>query len=173
MFSNLHNYRISRFFFFFCTKWRNSDFTPSHALMTQFFWTPHAVPRNAKNFWKIGGVYADLIHAQGAFRVQNLNYAATTTPHRSRLQSYDIHIFIIVLKHLSTCIVESVVSYHGDDYINRTRAHVLIYAISLASLQYIESCAPVPYVQACCLSSWNWSKLHKKRTFTTSIHVCF
>ena len=55
MFSNLHDYRISRFFFVHCTKWRNSDFTPFHALMTQFFWTPHAVPQNAKNFWKIGG----------------------------------------------------------------------------------------------------------------------
>nr|DAZ50696.1 MAG TPA: hypothetical protein [Caudoviricetes sp.] len=39
-----------------------------------------------------------------------MNHAATTTPHRSRLQSYDIHIFIIVLKDVSTCIVESVVS---------------------------------------------------------------
>jgi hypothetical protein len=56
------------------------------------------------------GVYADLIPALGAFRVKNQTYAATTTPHHSRLQSYDIHIFIIVLKDVSTCIVESVVS---------------------------------------------------------------
>lgn len=55
MFSNLHDYRISRFFFVHCTKWRNSDFTPCHTPMTQFFWTSHAVPRNPKNFWKIGG----------------------------------------------------------------------------------------------------------------------
>lgn len=28
---------------------------PCHTHMTQFFWTPHAVPQNQKNFWKIGG----------------------------------------------------------------------------------------------------------------------
>lgn len=109
-----------------------------------FLNSPHR-SQNPKNFRKIG-VYADLIHAQGAFRVQNLNHAATTTPHRSRFQSYDIHIFIIVLKDVSTHIVESVVSYHSHDYINRTRAHVLIYAINIALLSYIGSCAPVPYV---------------------------
>ena len=55
MFSNLHDYRISRIFFVHCTKWENSDFTPCRTLMTQFFWTPHAVPRKPKNFRKIGG----------------------------------------------------------------------------------------------------------------------
>ena len=55
MFSNLHDYRISRIFFVHCTKWENSDFTPRRTLMTQFFWTPHAVPRKPKNFRKIGG----------------------------------------------------------------------------------------------------------------------
>ena len=28
---------------------------PCRTPMTQFFWTPHAVPQNPKNFWKIGG----------------------------------------------------------------------------------------------------------------------
>ena len=28
---------------------------PRRTLMTQFFWTPHAVPRKPKNFRKIGG----------------------------------------------------------------------------------------------------------------------
>lgn len=55
MFSNLHDYRISRFFFVHCTKWENSDYTPRRTLTTQFFLTPHAVPQNPKNFWKIGG----------------------------------------------------------------------------------------------------------------------
>ena len=55
MFSNLHDYRISRIFFVHCTKLENSDFPPCRTLMTQFFWTPHAVPRKPKNFRKIGG----------------------------------------------------------------------------------------------------------------------
>lgn len=55
MFSNLHDYRISRIFFVHCTKLENSDFTPCRTPMTQFFWTPHAVPRKPKNFRKIGG----------------------------------------------------------------------------------------------------------------------
>lgn len=171
MFSNLHDYRISRFFFVHCTKWRNSDFPPSHALVTRFFWTPHAVPLSAKNFFKDRGGLCWSDPCQGAFRVKNQTYAASTTPHRSQLQSYDIHIFIIVLKHLSTWLVESIFTYHSHDYINRTRVHVLIYAISLASLQYIESCAPVPYVQACYLSSWNWSKPHKKKD-VHNVHTC-
>ena len=169
MFSNLHDYRISRIFFVHCTKWENSDFTPRRTLMTQFFWTPHAVPQNPKNFRKIGGVAADLIQARAAFRVKNQTYATTTAPHRSRLQSYDIHIFIIVLKDVSTCIVESVFTYHCHDYINRTRAHVLIYAIGLASLQCIESCAPVPCVQRVACLPGTEANPTKKRTLTTSI----
>jgi hypothetical protein len=74
-----------------------------------FLNSPRRSPK-PKKLLKDRGVYADLIHAQGAFRVQNLNHAATATPHRSRLQSYDIHIFIIMLKDVSTCDVESVVS---------------------------------------------------------------
>lgn len=64
-----------------------------------FFELPRRSPK-AKKLPKDRGVYVDLIHAKGAFRVKNQTYAATTTPHRSRLQSYDIHIFIIVLKAL-------------------------------------------------------------------------
>lgn len=82
---------------------------PCHTHDPVFLNSPRRSPK-PKKLLKDRGVYADLIHAQGAFRVQNLKHAATTTPPRSRLQSYDIHIFIIVLKHLSTCIVESVVS---------------------------------------------------------------
>nr|DAM52457.1 MAG TPA: hypothetical protein [Caudoviricetes sp.] len=81
----------------------------SYAHDRVFLNSPRRSPKR-KKLLKDRGVYADLIHAQGAFRVQNLNHAATTTPHRSRLQSYDIHIFIIMLKDVSTCIVESVVS---------------------------------------------------------------
>ena len=110
-----------------------------------FLNSPRRSPKR-KKLLKDRGVSADLIPALGASRVKNQTYAATTTPHRSRLQSYDIHIFIIVLKHFSTRIVESVLSYHNHDYINRTRAHVLIYAIIFVSLQCIGSCAPVPYV---------------------------
>ena len=55
MFSNLHDYRISRIFFVHCTKLENSDFTPCRTPMTQFFWTPHTVPQNPKSFRKIGG----------------------------------------------------------------------------------------------------------------------
>lgn len=133
---------------FLCTlyKMKKFRFYPlSYAHDRVFLNSPRRSPKR-KKLLKDRGVYADLIHALGAFRVKNQTYAATTTLHRSRLQSYDIHIFIIVLKHLSTCIVVSVLSYHDHDYINRTRAHVLIYSISLASLQCIESCAPVPYV---------------------------
>lgn len=97
---------------FLCTlyKMKKFRFYPlSYAHDRVFLNSPRRSPKR-KKLPKDRGVSADLIHAQGAFRVQNLNQAATTTPPRSRLQSYDIHIFIIVLKHLSTCIVESVVS---------------------------------------------------------------
>ena len=96
----------------------------SYAHDRVFLNSPRRSPK-CKKLLKDRGVSADLIPAQGAFRVKNQTYAATTTPHRSRLQSYDIHIFIIMLKHFSTRIVESVVSYHINDYINRTRARVL------------------------------------------------
>jgi hypothetical protein len=106
-----------------------------------FLNSPRRSPKR-KKLLKDRGVSADLIPALGAFRVKNQTYAATTTPHRSQLQSYDIHIFIIVLKHFSTCLVVSVLSYHDHDYINRTRAHVLIYAINISLLQYIGLYAP-------------------------------
>ena len=133
---------------FLCTlyKMRKFRFYPlSHTHDPVFLNSPRRSPE-AKKLLKDRGVAADLIHAQGASRVKNQTYAATTAPPRSRLQSYDIHIFIDVFKDVSTCIVESVFTYHSHDYINRTRAHVLIYAIGLASLQYIRPCAPAPCV---------------------------
>ena len=81
----------------------------SYAHDRVFLNSPRRSPKR-KKLLKDRGVSADLIHAQGAFRIQILTYAATTTPPRLRLQSYDIHIFIIMLKDVSTCIVESVVS---------------------------------------------------------------
>lgn len=97
---------------FLCTLYKMRKFKfypPSHTHDPVFLNSPRRSPK-AKKLPKDRGVSVDLIHAQGAFRVKNQTYAATTTPHRSRLQSYDIHIFIIVLKHFSTCIVESVLS---------------------------------------------------------------
>lgn len=120
--------RLQNITVFLCTlyKMRKFRFYPlSHTHDPVFLNSPRRSPKR-KKLPKDRGVYVDLIQARAAFRVQNLNHAATTTPHRSRLQSYDIHIFIIVLKHLSTCIVESVFTYHSHSCINRTRAHVLI-----------------------------------------------
>jgi hypothetical protein len=74
-----------------------------------FLNSPRRSPK-PKKILKDRGGSADLIHALGAFRVKNQTYAATTTPHRSWLQSYDYHIFIIVLKDVSTTHVESVLS---------------------------------------------------------------
>lgn len=142
---------------FLCTlyKMKKFRFYPlSYAHDRVFLNSPRRSPKR-KRLLKDRGVYADLIHAQGAFMVQNLNQAATTTPHRSRLQSYDIHIFIIMLNHVSTTLVVSVLSYHNHNYINRTRAHVLIYAINASSLQYIGLYAPTPYTPTRPLSSWN------------------
>lgn len=157
---------------FLCTlyKMKKFRFYPlSYAHDRVFFNSPRRSPKR-KKLLKDRGVYADLIPALGAFRVKNQTYAATTTPHRSRIQSYDIHIFIDVLKHLSTCIVESVVTYHSHDYINRTRAHVLIYAITLASLQCIASCAPVPYVKrAACLPGTEQTTQKKD---VHNVHTC-
>ena len=124
---------------FLCTlyKIRKFRFYPlSHTHDPVFLNSPRRSPK-PKKLPKDRGVSADLIQARAAFRVQNLHHAATTAPHRLRLQSYDCHIFVNVLKDVSTCIVENVFTYHCHDYINRTRAHVLIYAIGLASLQYI------------------------------------
>lgn len=104
--------RLQNITVFLCTlyKMKKFRFYPlSCAHNPVFLNSPRRSPKR-KKLLKDRGVYADLIHAQGAFRVQNLNHAATTTPHRSRLQSYDIHIFIIMLKDVSICIVESVVS---------------------------------------------------------------
>lgn len=97
---------------FLCTlyKIRKFRFYPlSHTHDPVFLNSPRRSPK-AKKLPKDRGVSVDLIHALGAFRVKNQTYAATATPHRSRLQSYDCHIFIIVLKHLSTRVVESVLS---------------------------------------------------------------
>lgn len=99
---------------FLCTlyKMKKFRFYPlSYAHDRVFLNSPRRSPKR-KKLSKDRGVSADLIHALGAFRVQILTYAATTTPPRSRLQSYDIHIFIIVLKDVSTSVVESVVPYH-------------------------------------------------------------
>ena len=104
--------RLQNITVFLCTlyKMKKFRFYPlSCAHNPVFLNSPRRSPK-PKKLPKDRGVYADLIHALGAFRVQNLIHAATTTPHRSRLQSYDYHIFIIVLKDVSTCIVESVVS---------------------------------------------------------------
>ena len=97
---------------FLCTlyKMRKFRFYPlSHTHDPVFLNSPRRSPE-AKKLPKDRGVCADLIHARAAFRVKNQTYAATTAPPRLRLQSYDCHIFVNVLKHLSTCIVESVVS---------------------------------------------------------------
>ena len=97
---------------FLCTLYKIRKFRfypPSHTHDPVFLNSPHRSPK-PKKLPKDRGVSADLIQARAAFRVQNLNHAATTTPHRSRLQSYDIHIFVNVLKHFSTCHVVSVVS---------------------------------------------------------------
>lgn len=94
---------------FLCTLYKMKKFRFYPLSCTRdpvFLNSPRRSP-NLKKLPKDRGVSADLIHAQGAFRVKNQTYAATTTPHRSRLQSYDIHIFIIVLKHFSTCHVVS------------------------------------------------------------------
>ena len=94
---------------FLCTlyKMKKFRFYPlSCAHDRVFLNSPRRSPK-PKKLPKDRGVYADLIPALGAFRVQNLNQAATTTPPRSRLQSYDIHIFIIVLKDVSTCILKA------------------------------------------------------------------
>ena len=97
---------------FLCTLYKMKKFRIyplSYAHDRVFLNSPRRSPKR-KKLPKDRGVSADLIPALGAFRVQNLNHSATTTPPRSRLQSYDIHIFIIMLKDVSTCIVESVVS---------------------------------------------------------------
>ena len=97
---------------FLCTlyKIRKFRFYPlSHTHDPVFLNSPRRSPK-PKKLLKDRGVYVDLIHSQGAFRVKNQTYAATTVPHRSRLQSYDIHIFVNVLKHFSTCHVVSVLS---------------------------------------------------------------
>ena len=81
----------------------------SHTHDPVFLNSPRRSPKR-KKLLKDRGVSADLIHALGAFRVKNQTYAASTTPLRSRLQSYDYHIFIIVLKDVSTTHVVSVLS---------------------------------------------------------------
>ena len=97
---------------FLCTLYKIRKFRfypPSHTHDPVFLNSPRRSPK-PKKLPKDRGVSADLIHAQGASRVKNQTYTATTTPHRSRLQSYDIHIFIIVLKHFSSCHVVSGIS---------------------------------------------------------------
>lgn len=104
--------RLQNITVFLCTlyKMKKFRFYPlSHTHDLVFLNSPRRSPK-PKKLLKDRGVYADLIHALGAFRVKNQTYTAATTPHRSWLQSYDYHIFIIVLKDVSTCIVESVLS---------------------------------------------------------------
>ena len=131
-----------------------------------FLNSPRRSPKR-KKLLKDRGVYADLIPALGAFRVKNQTYAATTTPHRSRLHSYDIHIFIIVLKDVSTCIVESVFTYHSHDYINRTRAHVLIYDNS--NIHWIMRTRPMR--SSVLLVFLNLVQAHQKKD-VHNVHTC-
>ncbi len=96
--------RLQNITVFLCTlyKMKKSRFYPLSCTHDPVFLnSPHRSPKR-KKLPKDRGVYADLIPALGAFRVKNQTYAATTTQPRSRLQSYDIHIFIIVLKDVST-----------------------------------------------------------------------
>ena len=104
--------RLQNITVFLCTLYKMKKFKfypPSHTHDPVFLNSPRRSPK-AKKLPKDRGVSADLIHALGAFRVKNQTYAAITAPHRSRLQSYDYHIFVNVLKHLSTCVVVSIVS---------------------------------------------------------------
>lgn len=83
MFSNLHDYRISRIFFVHCTKLENSDFTPCRTPMTQFFWTPHAVPQNPKNFRKIGGYLLiwSMLWALSGLKIKRMQLPPHRTDH--------------------------------------------------------------------------------------------
>ena len=97
---------------FLCTlyKIRKFRFYPlSHTHDPVFLNSPRRSPK-PKKLSKDRGVVADLIHAQGASRVKNQTYAAIATALRPRLQSYDCHIFVNVLKHFSICHVVSVLS---------------------------------------------------------------
>ena len=104
--------RLQNITVFLCTLYKMKKFRFYPLSCTHdpvFLNSPRRSPKR-KKLLKDRGVSADLIPAPGAFRVKNQTYAAMTTPPRSRLQSYDIHIFIVVLKHLSTCHVVSVLS---------------------------------------------------------------
>ena len=97
---------------FLCTLYKMRKFRfypPSHTHDPVFLNSPHRSPE-PKKLLKDRGVYVDLIQARAASRVENQTYVATTAPPRSRVQSYDIHIFVNVLKDVSTSVVESVVS---------------------------------------------------------------
>lgn len=104
--------RLQNITVFLCTlyKMKKFRFYPLSCAHNPVFLNSTRRSPKRKKLLKDRGVSADLIPALGAFRVKNQTYAATTTQHGSRLQSYDIHIFIVVLKNVSTCVVESVVS---------------------------------------------------------------
>ena len=169
MFSNLHNYRISRFFFVHCTKWGNSDFTPRRTLMTQFFWTPHAVPRNPKNFRKIGGYLLIWSMPRALFRVK---IKPMQLPQHRTAYGFNHMTFTFLLlccKHFQHALLKAFFHNMTTALLHRTRAHVLIYAINISLLQYIGLYAPCYTLIVSLVFLDVMQTAPKKRTLTTSI----
>lgn len=167
MFSNLHDYRISRIFFVHCTKWENSDFTPCRTPMTRFFWTPHAVPRKPKNFRKIVG-YLWIWSAPG--RLFRVKIQPMQLPPCHVVHGFS-HMIVI---YLLTCWKMFQLALLKACFHNMATTTLIEHArtfLYMTTPTYIGSCAPVPCVQVCCLSSWNWNKPHQKKDGQT-VHTC-
>ena len=171
MFSNLHNYRISRFFFVHCTKWRNSDFTPSHALMTQFFWTPHAVPQNAKNFWKIGG---SMLIWSMPWALSGLKIKRMQLPPRRPVNGFThmIIIYLLLCWNIFQHALLKALFHNMAMALLIERAHAFLYIANSNS----SNIHWIMRTRSICLSVLlvfldHDSRPHKKRTLTTSIHA--
>ena len=119
---------------------------PCHTPMTQFFWTPHAVPRNAKNFWKIGGYL--LIWSQPWALLGFKIWFMQLSPHRT-VNGFNHMTFIYLLlcwKMFQQVLLKAF--FHSiamTTLIEHARTFLYI-AINISLLPYIGSCAPIPYV---------------------------
>ena len=171
MFSNLHDYRISRFFFVHCTKWRNSDFTPlSHTHDPVFLNSPRRSPKAKKLSKDRGGICgSDPLHGGFSGLKYNLCSYHHATSSTASIIWYS-HFLLSCCKHFQHALLKTF--FHNMAMTTLIEhARTFLYMLEHLTPPIYWICVSTPYTPTRPLSSWNWSKPHKKRTFTTSIHV--
>lgn len=137
-----------------------------------FFELPTPFPKTQKTFWKIGAVYADLIHARA---LSGFKIWIMQQPQHRHVNGFNnmIVIYLLLCWNIFQHALLKAFFHNMSIALLIERAHVLIYS-KLQQLQHTLDHAHPFHMFKCvsCLPG-SWSKTTKKRTLTTSIHVYF